>query len=150
MSPPGAQVSMIGNPDSVELPRSSKVGGGKAKAIPELGGIGRPSNKGMGKGGLSATKKAIRKDGGKRFRPGMLALKEIKKMQQQTEAVIPKLPFQRLVKEISRGVNPDIRYSSQGLIALQEAAESYLTGVFEDSYLCTLHAKRVTMMVKDM
>jgi histone H3 len=85
-----------------------------------------------------------------RFRPGMLALKEIKKMQAQTEAVIPRLPFQRLVRDIARASNQDIRFSSQALHALQEASECYLTALFEDSYLIALHAKRVTLMAKDM
>jgi histone H3 len=85
-----------------------------------------------------------------RFRPGTLALKEIKKMQAQTEAIIPRLPFQRLVRDIARASNPDIRFSSPALHALQEAAECYLTGIFEDSYLVALHAKRVTLMAKDI
>ena len=80
----------------------------------------------------------------------MLALKEIKKMQAQTVAVIPRLPFQRLVRDIARASNQDIRFSSQALHALQEASECYLTALFEDSYLIALHAKRVTLMAKDM
>ena len=80
----------------------------------------------------------------------MLALKEIKKMQSQTEAVIPRLPFQRLVRDIARASNQDIRFSVHALKALQEASECYLTGLFEDSYLVTLHAKRVTLMAKDI
>lgn len=71
-------------------------------------------------------------------------------MQQKTELIIPRLPFQRVVREIAQGCTADIRFSSQALCALQEAAECYLAGVFEDSYLCALHAKRVTLMVKDM
>lgn len=71
-------------------------------------------------------------------------------MQMKTEVIIPRLPFQRLVRDIARLSTHDIRFSSQGLLALQEAAECYLAGVFEDSYLCALHAKRVTLMVKDM
>jgi histone H3/H4 len=147
MSPQPVDQGLTRNPESVELPRSSKVGGkGKAiSTIPTLGGVG-----GKGKGAFSATKKPIKKKDGKRFRPGMLALQEIKRMQQQTVAVIPKLPFQRLVKQITHGVNSEVRFSSQGLIALQEAAESYLTGLFEDSHLIALHAKRVTLMAKDM
>jgi len=85
-----------------------------------------------------------------RFRPGMLALKEIKKMQCQTEAVIPRLPFQRLVRDIARASNQDIRFSVHALKALQEATECYLTGLFEDSYLIALHGKRVTLMARDI
>jgi len=97
--------------------------------------------------GLSGLESGVNKP---RFRPGMLALKEIKKMQSQTEAVIPRLPFQRLVRDIARASNQDIRFSSQALHALQEASECYLTALFEDSYLIALHAKRVTLMAKDM
>ena len=86
----------------------------------------------------------------RRLRPGMLALKEIKKMQAQTETVIPRLPFQRLVRDIARASNQDIRFSAHALHALQEASECYLTGLFEDSYLIALHSKRVTLMARDM
>ncbi|MFN9942939.1 MAG: hypothetical protein ACK56I_26075 [bacterium] len=55
-----------------------------------------------------------------------------------------------MVREIARGRNADIRFSSQALVALQEASECFLTGIFEDSYLCALHAKRVTLMARDM
>jgi histone H3 len=68
----------------------------------------------------------------------------------QTELIIPRLPFQRLIRDIARSSNAEVRFSSQGLIALQEASECFLTGIFEDSYICALHAKRVTLMVKDM
>jgi histone H3 len=54
------------------------------------------------------------------------------------------------VREVARSTNPEIRFSSQGLLALQEASESYLTGLFEDSHLCAIHANRVTLMVKDI
>jgi histone H3 len=71
-------------------------------------------------------------------------------MQEKTELIIPRLPFQRLVREIALENNPNTRFSSQALLALQEASECYLTGLFEDCYLAALHAKRVTLMVKDM
>ena len=103
--------------------------------------------KGKGKGKLSAVQKPVKK---RMLKPGMLALKEIRKLQQQTEYIIPRLPFQRLVREIARTASADIRFSSQGLVALQEASECYLTGLFEDAYLCAIHAKRVTLMAKDI
>lgn len=59
-------------------------------------------------------------------------------------------PFQRLVKEITERNNPTLRFQSAGLLALQEAAESYLTGIFEDANLCAIHANRVTVMKRDM
>ena len=64
--------------------------------------------------------------------------------------LVPRLPFQRLVKEICGKINCDLRFSAQGLLALQESAESFMTGLFEDSYMCTIHAKRVTLMPKDV
>ncbi|XP_070578239.1 uncharacterized protein [Ptychodera flava] len=85
-----------------------------------------------------------------RYRPGTLALKEIRKYQRSCQLLIRKLPFQRLVKEIAQNIYRGIRFHTDALFALQEAAESYLVGVFEDSYLCAIHAKRVTLMPKDI
>ncbi|ESQ41230.1 hypothetical protein EUTSA_v10015270mg [Eutrema salsugineum] len=85
-----------------------------------------------------------------RYRPGTAALSEIRKYQTSTETVIKKLPFQRLVKEIARNLNADIRFQSTAVAAIQEAAEAFLVGLFEDTHLCTLHAKRVTIMPKDL
>ena len=85
-----------------------------------------------------------------RARPGVVALREIKRLQRSTDLLIPRLPFQRIVKEITHKINNDLRFSAQGLLALQEASESFVTGLFEDSYMCTVHAKRVTLMPADM
>jgi histone H3 len=85
-----------------------------------------------------------------RYRPGTAALKEIRKYQKSTELLIRKLPFQRLVKEIALKRNVDLRFQSAAIIALQESAEAYLVGLFEDTNLCAIHAKRTTIMAKDM
>ena len=85
-----------------------------------------------------------------RLRPGSLALREIRKLQKCTDLLLPKQPFQRIVREIAKGCNNDLRFQSTALLGLQEAAEAFMTGIFEDSYLCTLHAKRVTLMPKDL
>ena len=74
-----------------------------------------------------------------RYRPGTVALREIRK-----------LPFQRVVREIAGEFKSDLRFQSQAVLALQEAAEAYLVGLFEDTNLCAIHAKRVTIMPKDM
>ena len=87
---------------------------------------------------------------GRRFRPGTVALKEIRKYQRSTDLLIRKLPFQRLVKEIAQQFKTDMRFQSAALAALQEAAEAYLVGLFEDTNLCAIHAKRVTIMPKDI
>uniref|UniRef100_A0A1I7ZA33 Histone domain-containing protein n=1 Tax=Steinernema glaseri TaxID=37863 RepID=A0A1I7ZA33_9BILA len=85
-----------------------------------------------------------------RFRPGTVALREIRKYQKSTDLLIRKLPFQRLVKEIAQEFKTDLRFQSAAIGALQEAAESYLVGLFEDTNLCAIHAKRVTIMPRDI
>ncbi|XP_058733944.1 histone H3-like centromeric protein CSE4 [Vicia villosa] len=85
-----------------------------------------------------------------RFRPGTVALREIRKYQKSTELLIRKLPFQRLVREIAQDFKTDLRFQSSAVSALQEAAEAYLVGLFEDTNLCAIHAKRVTIMPKDI
>ena len=79
-----------------------------------------------------------------------VALREIRRFQKTTELLIKKLPFQRLVREIMQGVNSRLRIQSSALGALQEASEAYLVALFEDTQMCALHAKRVTIMTKDM
>jgi histone H3 len=85
-----------------------------------------------------------------KFRPGTLALREIRKYQRSTELVLRKLPFQRLVREIAQGLKDSLRFQSTAILALQEAAEAYLVGLFEDTQLCAIHAKRCTIMPKDI
>lgn len=85
-----------------------------------------------------------------RYKPGMLALREIRKYQRSTDLLIRKLPFQRLVREIAEVIQPRMRFQSQAICALQEASEAYLVGLFEDTNLCAIHAKRVTIAPKDM
>merc|ERR1719311_602762 len=85
-----------------------------------------------------------------RFRPGTVALREILRFQKSTELLIRKLPFQRLVREIAQDFKTDLRFQSAAVGALQEAAEAYLVGLFEDTNLCAIHAKRVTIMPKDL
>ncbi|GJV51954.1 histone H3.2-like protein [Tanacetum coccineum] len=85
-----------------------------------------------------------------RFRPGTVALREIRKYQKSMERLIRKLPFQRLVREIAQDFKTDLRFQSNAVDVLQEASEGYLVGLFEDSNLCAIHAKRVTIMPKDM
>ena len=89
----------------------------------------------------------------RRYRPGTVALREIRRYQKSTELLIRKLPFQRLVQEIGQDFasnGTSLRFQSAALVALQEAAEAYLVGLFEDTNLCAIHAKRVTIMPKDM
>ena len=85
-----------------------------------------------------------------RYRPGTVALREVRRYQKSTDLLIRKLPFQRLVREICNDFKTDLRFQSSAMIALQEASEAYLVGLFEDTNLCAIHAKRVTIMPKDM
>ncbi len=80
-----------------------------------------------------------------RFRPGTVALREIRRYQKSTELLIRKLPFQRLVREIAQDFKTDLRFQSAAIGALQEASEAYLVSLFEDTNLCAIHAKRVTV-----
>ncbi|CAL2044665.1 unnamed protein product [Caenorhabditis brenneri] len=81
---------------------------------------------------------------------GTVALREIRRYQKSTELLIRKLPFQRLVREIAQDFKTDLRFQSSAVMALQEASEAYLVGLFEDTNLCAIHAKRVTIMPKDI
>ncbi len=85
-----------------------------------------------------------------RYRPGTVALRQIRQYQRSTELLIRKLPFQRLVKEIAQDFQSDLRFQGAAVIALQEASEAYLVSLFEDTNLCAIHAKRVTITPKDM
>ena len=104
-----------------------------------------------------------------RFRPGTVALREIRRYQKSTELLIRKLPFQRLVREIAQDfkvrfilplpralresdyrAQTDLRFQSSAVMALQEASEAYLVSLFEDTNLAAIHAKRVTIQPKDL
>ena len=92
-----------------------------------------------------------------RYRPGTVALKQIRQCQKSTKLLIRKLPFQRLVREIASDSEViksplcgKVRFQSAAIMALQEVAEAYLVGLFEDTNLCAIHAKRITIMPKDI
>lgn len=109
-------------------------------------------------GGLKQVKKPHR------YKPGTVALREIRRYQKSTDLLIRKrlsclpqprlicllwlgkLPFQRLVREIAQDFKNDLRFQSTAILALQEASEAYLVGLFEDTNLCCIHAKRVTIL----
>ena len=85
-----------------------------------------------------------------RYRPGTVALREIRRYQKSTDLLIRKLPFQRLIREIAVDFKQDLRFQSSAILATQEVSEAYLTGIFEDSNLCAFHAKRVTIQPRDI
>ncbi|BGP15564.1 hypothetical protein JCM10213_001345 [Rhodosporidiobolus nylandii] len=149
---------------------SQQLGGGGGKAAPRKSGAaaggqggkgprkstGAAGGKGKGKG--PAPQAPAPKKKPHRYRPGTVALREIRHFQKNTDLLLRKLPFARLVREIANEFFEDedghhgvgLRWQSSALLALQEATEAYLVHLFEDSNLCALHAKRVTIMQRDM
>lgn len=101
-----------------------------------------------------AARKATPSTGGvkkaHRYRPGTVALREIRRYQKSTDLLIKRAPFQRLVREVAQDFKSDLRFQSSAVMALQEASEAFLVGLFEDTNLCAIHARRVTIMPKDM
>lgn len=85
-----------------------------------------------------------------KYRPGTVAIREIKRYQRSGKLLVPKVSFQRVVREVAQDVRSDLRFTGSSLLALQEAAESYLVGLLEDTNLCSLHANRQTILIKDM
>ena len=85
-----------------------------------------------------------------RYRAGTVALKDIRHYQGSTALLIRKLPFQRVVREIAQDIKTDLRFQSAAILCLQEATEAYLVSLLEDSNLCAIHARRVTIMPKDI
>ena len=99
-------------------------------------------NKSAGAG--SGMKKA------RRWRPGTVALREIRKFQKGTNLLIQKAPFQRLVREVATSHKQDLRFQSSAILAIQEATESFVISVLADTNLCAIHTRRVTIQPKDL
>merc|ERR1712065_72153 len=92
-----------------------------------------------------ATKRAFR------YRPGTVALREVKKLQKSTDLLVARAPFARLIREVASGFNNQkLNFQASAVSAIQEAAESYIISVLSDANLCALHANRVTAMPKDL
>ena len=85
-----------------------------------------------------------------RYRPGTVALREICKYQKSTDLLLCKLPFQCFVREVTQNVRGGLRFQATALAASQEASKAYLIGLLEDTSLCAIHARRVTIMPKDL
>ena len=86
----------------------------------------------------------------RRYRPGTVALRDIRKLQRLGELLISKLPFKRLLREIAQEYTNSPRFSASAVLALQGASEAYLVGLFQDAQLCAIHGKRVTFMSRDI
>ncbi|TID25238.1 gb [Venturia nashicola] len=118
--------------------------GGKAPVKP-LGGLAaRKQFAGKGKSNMGGIRKPHR------YKPGTVALREIRRYQKSTDLLIQKTPFSRVVREVAHDFKEDLRFQATAIEALQEAAECYLVGLFEDTNLCAIHANRVTIQSKDM
>ena len=111
-----------------KAPRQQLATKAARKSIPTSGGVKKPH----------------------RYCPGTVALREICRYQKSTDLLIRKAPFQRLVKQIAQEIKESVRFQSTTVLALQEASEYYLVGLFEDTNMCALHGKRVTITPKDM
>ena len=85
-----------------------------------------------------------------KLKQSLQALREIRQHQKSTEVLVPKLPFQHLIRDTVQDFKIDLRFQSQVIMALQEAAETYLVNLYEHAMLCVIHGKRVTLMPKDM
>ena len=143
-------------------PRPGPSGGG--------GGGGRGPGKGKGVKQLAALVAAKKKSNNEErkkvtstelvYRGKGGSLGAIRHYQKGTKLLIRKLPFARLVREVAQKVvaargmtthfNEGVKFQSNAIMALQEASESYLVGLFEDTNLCAIHARRVTVMPNDI
>ncbi|KAH8105872.1 histone-fold-containing protein [Cristinia sonorae] len=144
------------------MPPRQPVASGSGANRRKSGGTGRGGGGGGGgddsdDDGNGGVHQASRKK--RRFRPGTKAIKEIRKYQKDTGLLIRKLPFSRVVREIAMDMTTSLnleddeaglRWQSSAILALQEATEAYLVHLFEDTNLCAIHAKRVTIMQRDI
>ena len=116
-----------------------------------VGGTRTPVRKSPGAQTVQKPSAAGGTPGKRRYRPGERALREIRFYQRNTDLLIRRLPFARLVREVQTYFfRKPYRWQAEAMLALQEAAEAHLVGLFEDANLCTIHAKRVTIMPKDL
>ena len=118
---------------SGKVPRSSIVPKGKKSGK-------KKSTKGSTKGSKKPSK----------FRPGTVALRDIKRYQKGTEMLIRKLPFQRLVREIAQTSKDGVRFCASAVLAMQEATEAHMINLFADTCLCAIHGRRVTIQPRDL
>jgi histone H3 len=146
--------AIIPQQDQVDGPKPAPKGQGKGKpwaARVEAAQAAAKKNKRKGGVRVKQTKRlAGAPPKTHRFRPGTVALREIRRYQKSTELLIRKVPFCRLVREIAQDFKTDLRFQSGAIMALQEASEAYLVHLMEDTNLCAIHAKRVTIMPKDL
>jgi len=134
---------------TVQTSNGKAVGGGKSVRgkMPSAAAALAPGGKKMPSSGTYKKK---------RWKPGTVALREIRKLQKSTDLLIKKTPFRRFVNDVVKDLGRygefknGLRYNSKALECLQEAAEAYLVSVMEEGNLCTIHAKRITNAPKDL
>jgi histone H3 len=124
---PRVTLAMVSRPTGGN-PQKELVTKAAHRSAPETGGVKKPH----------------------RYRPGTVALNQIRRYQRSTELLIRKLPFQRLVKEVAGVFKSNLRFQSFAIMALQEASEAYIVGLFQDTNLCAINAKRVTIFPCDI
>ena len=86
----------------------------------------------------------------RKYKPGTVALRDIRRYQKGTEVLLRKLPFQRLVREIAQGDKDGVRFAASAVMAMQEATEAHIINLFADTCLCAIHGKRVTIQPRDL
>ena len=106
--------------------------------------LGKKKAKKSASGSGSGVKKSFR------WRPGTVALREIRKYQKGTELLLRKAPFQRLVRELASNYKDGLRFQSSAVAAIQEATESYVVSLLSDTNLCAVHSRRGTVMPRDL
>ena len=121
----------------------------RGKIIPKKNG-GERLKKGKGKKTTEPTPEDIKKTKAFRFHPGTVALREIKKYQKSCKPLTARLPFERRVRKALSELDPEMRLKSVTIEAMREATEAYLVDLLQDSNLCAIHAKRSTVMSKDV
>lgn len=106
--------------------------------------LGSKKAKKSASSGASGMKKSFR------WRPGTVALREVRKLQKSTETLIAKAPFSRLVREVAETHKAGLRFQASAVAAIQEASEAFVVSLLADSTICALHAGRVTTMPRDL
>ena len=103
-----------------------------------------------------ATKVAHKQGSGKGAKPqkpcrnyAIIVMREIRCFQKSVDLLIPLLPFQRLIHEITQDFKVGLCSQSSTILALQEAAEAWLVGLFESANLCCIHRGQQTIAPKD-
>ena len=88
----------------------------------------------------------------RRWRPGTVALRQIRRLQRSTKLLVPKLPFATIIRAVDKDLHDGVshRFQQSALDALQEAAESYLDEVFKNSCAISINGKSITLKARDM